>query len=207
MVIEACIEGTNQAMKAQQLGASQIELCDRLDLDGTSPSIKIIEKVLEKVSIPVKVIINPKPYDYKYSDSDIKEIITYIRKLNTFPLSGIVFGPLTNTNLPHLDQIQKVSESTPFPITFHKAIDQTSNILESTLQLKKQGIVHFILSSGGKQTALKGKATLKKMNDILQDSPIELIGAGKITKENLQNLHQRLQLNYYHGKRIVGNLS
>ncbi|MEM9545628.1 MAG: copper homeostasis protein CutC [Bacteroidota bacterium] len=207
MILEACVGSLKQAIDAKSKGAHQIELCDRLDLDGTSPSINTVVEVCKQVQIPTKVIVNPKPFDYHYSPGDFEAILTYVQKLNDLPIGGIVFGPLDPKGYPDLKQISQISEITKVPITYHKAIDASENISQSTQMLADQGIVQFILSSGGQKTAQEGVPLLHEMKSLLQNSTIELIAAGSITSENLADLHQQLNLKYYHGKKIVGNLS
>ncbi len=206
MILEACVGNLSQAINAEKRGAHQLELCDRLDLDGTSPPINGITAVCAHVRIPIKVIVNPNPFNYQYSSNDFENIKKYVHKLNHLPIEGIVFGPLDKVGFPDLKLIAQMAEITKLPITYHKAIDQTADILQSTQLLADQGIVHFILSSGAKKTALEGVDTLNKMKSILQDSKIELIAAGSITAENLTDLNKKLNLSYYHGKKIVGEL-
>ena len=206
MILEACVGNLNEAISAENLGAHQIELCDRLDLDGTSPSLELVNTVSNKLNIPTKVIVNPNPFNYIYSVDHINSIVAYIKQLNNFRIHGIVFGPMTLDGLPDLEALKIVSESTLLPITFHKAIDSSKNIITSTTMLKRQGIVKFILTSGGAQIATEGIDQLLKMQNVLENSAIQLIAAGKITSKNLHNLHKQLGLSYYHGKKIVGNL-
>ena len=207
MIKEACIENLGEAIKAESEGASQLELCDRLDLDGSTPTFETIEEVCSAVNIPVKVIVNPVPFQYQYSETQARNILKTIERLNQYPISGIVFGPLTKEGLPDLKLIKRVSEHTEYPITFHKAIDQTKNILTNTQAIADHGIVKYILSSGGSSTAEEGSQTLLKMKAILADTPTRLIAAGKVTDINLPALHKRLSLEYYHGRKIVGSLS
>lgn len=206
MQLEACVGNLKEALNAEKLGAHQIELCDRLDLDGTSPPVDIVRSVLQHLQIQTKVIVNPNPYNYIYSTEDIKKILEYIAQLNLMDIDGIVFGPLTNDGFPDLSTIRTISEHTTLPITFHKAIDQTKDLFRSTQMLADQGIVKFILTSGGKSTAIEGQSNILEMQSILEGTSIQLIAAGKITDKNLAGLHQNLNLTYYHGKKIVGDL-
>jgi len=96
---------------------------------------------------------------------------------------------------------------TNLPITYHKAIDASPDIIQSTQHLIDQQIVSSILSSGGMKTAIEGIDMLRKMQSILHHSSISLIAAGRITSKNLMQLHDDLGLSYYHGKKVVGNLS
>ena len=41
---------------------------------------------------------------------------------------------------------------------------------------------------------------------ILAPPDFEIISAGKITNENLDHLHKKIQGKFYHGKKIVGKL-
>jgi copper homeostasis protein len=207
MTLEACVQNLNEALIAQSQGAHQIELCDRLDLDGTSPSISTIQSVVENLRISIKVIVNPNPYNYIYTLADFKKIEHYIDSLNKLHIHGIVFGPLNKEGLPDLALIKAINEMTDLPITFHKAIDASRDILLSTKLLAEQGIVKFILSSGGQNTAREGINQLLQMQSMLVPTDINLIAAGKITSSNLLALHKKLNLSYYHGKKIVGDLT
>ena len=208
MILEACVGNLNDALSAQQKGAHQIELCDRLDLDGNSPSLALIKTVTSALDIPVKIIVNPKPFDYSYNDTELANIKDYVQSIIQFDIAGIVFGPVDSEGIPDLNAIKVISKCTDLPITFHKAIDTSPNILKATQQLVGQDIVKYILTSGGAKTAEFGISALNEMAGIIKrnDSPIQLIGAGRITNKNLPALHETLSLNYYHGKLIVGEL-
>lgn len=208
MILEACVGNLKDALSAQQKGAHQVELCDRLDLDGNSPSLEVVGAVTVALDIPIKVIVNPKPFDYSYSSFELAEIKNYIISISKFNVKGIVFGPVDEKGMPDLDAIKLISEYTNLPITFHKAIDDTPDILRALRLLIDQDIISYILTSGGAKTAQNGIYMLTQMNKIITDckSNIQLIGAGRITKTNLHSLHETLSLKTYHGKLIVGNL-
>lgn len=202
---EACVGSLSQAILAETQGAHQVELCVRLDLDGNSPPLALVGAVCSALSIPVKVIVNPFPYRYIYSNREMKDIAIYIKDIMNYSIGGIVFGPITLNGLPDLEALKLIREFCSLPITFHKAIDHT-NIIESLDILKSSELVDFVLSSGGCKNAIEGKVKLSEMKKHLDDSDIDLIAAGSITDKNIEKLHQELDLNYYHGKLIVGSL-
>ncbi|MFT4534085.1 MAG: copper homeostasis protein [Saprospiraceae bacterium] len=208
MILEACVGNLNDALSAQQKGAHQIELCDRLDLDGNSPSLELIKTVTSALSVPVKIIVNPKPFDYTYDDAELADIKNYIQSIIQFNIAGLVFGSVDSEGMPDLNAIKVISKCTDLPITFHKAIDTSPNMLKAIQLLIGQDIVKYILTSGGAKTAELGIPVLSEMAGMLKryNSPIQLIGAGRITDKNLHSLHDILSLNYYHGKLIVGEL-
>ncbi len=208
MILEACVGNLKDALSAQQKGAHQIELCDRLDLDGNNPSLEMIEEVTTALDIPIKVIVNPKPFDYSYNSAELAEMKDYINSISKFNIKGIVFGPVDKKGMPDLDAIKLISKYTDLPITYHKAIDDSPDILKALHLLIDQDIVRYILTSGGAKTAEIGADILIQMNNMIADrkSSIQLIGAGRITKNNLSSLHKALSLKSYHGKLIVGDL-
>lgn len=207
LTLEACVENLDHALRAEELGATQIELCDRLDLDGTSPPITLVRSVVSQCSIPIKIIVNPKPYDYQYDADELAKICTYIRQLSESEVAGIVFGPTLGNGMPDLHALDVVREVTVLPITYHKAIDAAPDTIEAVNTLIGHGSVDYILSSGGAATALQGIHRLIEIQKILSTSTgPQLIAAGSITHQNLPTLHARLGLAHYHGKLIVGNL-
>lgn len=208
MILEACVGNIKDALSAQSKGTHQIELCDRLDLDGTSPTLDVIRNATEQLNIDIKVIVNPYPFEYSYTIKHMDAICRYIEALASFSLAGIVFGPTDKYGMPDLKALTKVKSITDLPITYHKAIDACPNRLEAVHSLAKQGVITSILTSGGCKTAKDGIPEILKMKEVLtkMDSEIYLIAAGRITDQNLPDLHKELDLTHYHGKLIVGNL-
>jgi len=208
MILEACVGNVEDARIAQRKGAHQIELCDRLDLDGTSPPLDLVSRTSNELDIDIKVIINPNSMDYQYSDNQLDDICRYIDQISLYNIKGIVFGPVDQLGMPDLEALERIAAHTALPITYHKAIDGSPDIESATKALADQGLVSYILSSGGCKTAWEGRDTLLKMKEVIAHSKadIQLIGAGRITNDNLNKLNEVLGLEYYHGKLIVGKL-
>jgi copper homeostasis protein len=89
----------------------------------------------------------------------------------------------------------------PLQVTFHKAIDDSADILLAVDQLKAIG-VNRILTSGGHPTAMEGKEVLNKMIAIA-DKQLTIIVAGKVTWENFEQIQQEIPSTEYHGRRLV----
>ena len=66
-------------------------------------------------------------------------------------------------------------------------------------------IISSILTSGGKQTAMKEKSKIK---EIIQqfDSRFNIIPAGSITEKKFNNVHSHIRSKEYHGRKIVAEL-
>jgi len=200
--LEACVGSLEDSVAAENHGAHQLELCGRLDIDGLTPDISLIESVLNTVNIPVKVMLRNRGGDFNYLSEDIDQMKKSLKTLLQYDVAGIVFGALDgdgNVDLPLTREICKLCGD--IPVTFHKAIDYSNDIVVSTRQLIDTG-VQSILTSGGMPTAKEGISTLQKMITIT-NGKIYIIPAGSITSGNVLALHQEVGAGFYHGKRIV----
>ncbi len=199
---EACVESYDQSLKALNGGASQIELCTQLEVDGLTPSLSLAKKIVEELKIPTKVMIRNRAGDFVYNHSDLQEMQQQITAFKTLDIQGFVLGALTLENNLDFDALSILCQvAQPYPVTVHKCVDLLSEITQLQ-RLKEISNIKFVLSSGGETTAQKGIERLKQMAALLNPQ-IQIIPAGKITSRNVQNLHAVLGAKIYHGKKIV----
>ena len=74
IIKEACVETVKEAILAEKRGAGRVELCDSLEYDGLTPTKQNIEKSIEFLSIPIKVMIRPRKGNFIYNEKEIMEI-------------------------------------------------------------------------------------------------------------------------------------
>ena len=203
IIKEACVDSFSDAVNAEKKGANRIELCGRLDLDGLTPSKKLIKKVFLNLNIPIRVMIRPKHPSFIYSNEDIRIMIGDINYCKELGVDGVVFGCLNKGSNLNMSQINLLSDiAKPLNVIIHKAMDKTDSVLNSLLLLLKNKNINGVLSSGGKTFAIDATETLKKMLDLVPDN-FEIINAGGITYKNFNELHSLIQGKYYHGKKII----
>ena len=119
---------------------------------------------------------------------------------------GVVLGCLNEHNELDIEKINYLAQiAKPLNVIVHKAIDLTNSPIESLKNLFELNIINGVLTSGGCQTAELGMSILKNMVDI-SPKDFEIISAGKITDQNINFLHEKIQGQYYHGRKIVGEL-
>ena len=204
--IECCVESLSEALIAEKRGADQLELCSDLANDGLTPNTALTEKILETISIPLKVMIRHRKGDFFYDKSDMSIIRNQINSMKLIGIKHIVFGSLTHLNRINLEQIKMVSElAYPMNVTYHKAIDLSENFFEDTELLLQFKNVKSLLTSGQASTAEKGYLTLKRL---LADygKNIKIISAASINDKNLNKIHNMIRGRYYHGRKILGEL-
>tara|TARA_E500000331_G_C17237767_1_gene705598 strand:- start:1023 stop:1649 length:627 start_codon:yes stop_codon:yes gene_type:complete len=203
IIKEVCVDTFIDAINAEKNGADRIELCGRLDLDGLTPSRRLIKKVFLNLSIPIRVMIRPKHPSFVYSEKDIKKMILDINYCKDLGIDGVVLGCLNNDFSLNIRQIKILSDvAKPLKVIVHKAIDKTESVLSSLLLLLDNKDINGILSSGGNRFASDSTEILKKMVDLVPND-FEIISAGGITFENISDLHHKIGGKYYHGKKII----
>jgi len=206
ILLEACVETLEESIRAEKNGAHRLELCARLDLDGLTPNKELIQQVIQKIKIPVKVMIRPRVGNFVYSESELEEIKDSIGLCKKLKVYGVVFGILDQENKLNLHQIKELAEfAFPLEVTIHKAIDETPDLLRSVIELVQIPAITSILTSGGKPTAKEGSEMLRKMIQFTGES-LTIIPAGRITDLNFDEVHQLIEAAEYHGRRIVGSL-
>jgi len=202
-MIEACVETVEEAVYAQENGADRIELCANLEQDGLTPPFELVREVIAQVSIPVFAMIRPHGGPFHYSIHDINVMHRTIFMYQSLGVKGFVTGILDYRNLPDIDLINRLVRSAePLPVTFHKAIDQTSDILQAASLLSQHTDIRAILTSGGKPDAWQGREQIRQLIRRM-GKRIQIIAAGRITQANLPDIHKVIQADAYHGRRIV----
>ncbi|ALQ39960.1 copper homeostasis protein CutC [Fusobacterium hwasookii ChDC F174] len=202
MIKEACVESFEKALEAQNNGANRIELCENLAVGGTTPSYGTVKICLEKLNIPIFPMIRARGGNFIYSKDEMEIMKEDIKVFKELGVKGVVLGCLTSDNKIDLELTKELVDlAYPMEVTFHKAIDEIVNPLDYIDDLVNIGIKR-ILTSGGKATALEGKDLINEMIK-KSNKRLKVVVAGKVTKENLNELSNLICANEFHGKLIV----
>lgn len=205
IILEACVETFEQCVNAEKKGAGRLELCDRLDLGGTTPPEELIKRVKAAVNIPIRVMIRPRGGNFTYTPEELDEMRQSILMCRRIGVDGIVLGILTRDNHLDIDTMKPLIElAKPLNVVIHKAIDDTENPLAEMDRLQQIDGVDAILTSGKMATALEGAPLLRKM--VANQKHIRIIAAGKVTNQNIDDVKAAIGASQYHGKKIVGDI-
>lgn len=207
MIKEACVETFEEAISAEKNGADRIELCADLHLDGLTPSFELMQKTCASLKIPVMVMIRPRGGDFVYTADEINQMKSDIDEAKNAGVAGVVFGLLTKDSEIDVENTRILAEyAQPLPVTFHKAIDLLADPVEGAKILAGISGITRILTSGGKTTAKEGSDVIRKMIEAVAEKIVILI-AGKVTRENLNDIEKITGGTEFHGKKIVGDLT
>lgn len=203
--IEVCVDTLEAALVAEANGATRIELCGRLDLDGTTPDEAFIQAALTQLQIPIHVMIRPRGGDFVYSAAEFAEMEQAIDRCKALGVPGVVLGALTEAGTLDLKPILALAARAKpeMLVVVHKCIDFTPDPAAAFDQLlEHDDLIDYVLTSGGKPTAKEGLPVLQYMIEQGRDR-IKVMAAGKITKDNLAELSAALGAPAYHGRLIV----
>ena len=208
MDLEIIVTSVAEAIQAEKFGATRLELIDSFYLGGCSPTLSLSREVASAVQIPVNVMVRPHGVGFNLSENDMSIVLHEIEYLlaNT-KVNGIVFGSLTvqgNINFKQLDAVSDLLCNSNRCLTFHRAIDATSNIQNNFYDLVQysltNNILTSVLTSGGYPSAINGLNNIKYLNNliaILQSKLKIIIGSG-ITLDNIDYILQDFMVNDIH---------
>ena len=186
MIIEVCAESYEYALKAEKAGADRIELCKDLHLDGLTPDYESVKRTIDKLNIPVFILIRPRMGDFVYSNKEFELMKSDIVKFKEIGCKGIVSGVLNDDNTIDNERTKElVKLSKPLEFTFHRAFDKVKDPIKEIENLIKIGI-NRVLTSGQKEKAIHGLVLLEQLNNISNNRIIIMPGSG-ISKNNLKN--------------------
>jgi copper homeostasis protein len=198
--IEVCVVSYEQAIAADQNGAARLELCSRLETEGMTPGEGLLSTILEKVTIPVRIMIRETEVGFESDASILEKMKWAISQFKSLSIDGFVIGLLKNNRLDREAMKDLIECCVPKPVTVHKAIDHSHDVHDDILWLNQFDNVDTILTSGGQRTALEGIDQILKMKSVFERN---IMAAGKITNDQLPFLHTALQLPWYHGRNIL----
>lgn len=203
LIFEACVETLEDALTAEKRGANRIELCSALDQDGLTPSEELTRKCVQNLSIPVMAMVRPRGGNFVYTEGEIQKMEAEIAFFKQSGVAGVVFGLLTEAGDVDVENTGRLARlAMPLEVTFHKAIDYSSDMMSSFQQLNAIEGIMRVLTSGGMDTAWNGRDVLKQMQD-LPGRRIKIIAAGKVLPENREQIAAFIGVGELHGKRIV----
>jgi copper homeostasis protein len=178
MTVEVCANSFESAINAEKAGAQRVELCSELAVGGITPSFGLIKKVVEKLSIPVFVLIRPRSGNFTYSDEEFEIMKQDIQLCKDLGCAGIVSGVLNKGNTIDVIRTKELLQLChPLQFTFHRAFDWVPNPLEALEQLIKLKVKR-VLTSGQQESSQKGITLLTQLKERAKNKITILPGGG-----------------------------
>jgi copper homeostasis protein len=189
LIIEAAVESLEGARAAVEGGAHRIELCTDLAHGGTTPIMRLVRKCTTELTIPVFVLVRPRPGNYVYIHLNFLAMLKQVYEAKAAGAHGIVTGALTESNdIDERQTAELVTTARPLPVTFHRAFDECRDPMAALETLIRLG-VQRVLTSGGAATADQGA---ERIGELVRQSQgrIEILAGGGVNSDNVARLVQ-----------------
>jgi copper homeostasis protein len=200
-LVEAAVETLESSLAAERAGADRIELCDNLGEGGTTPDGGLVAAVVERVRLPVFVLIRPRAGDFVYSESEFDVMIRDVELTRTMGIAGIVTGALDANGRVDVKRTRSfVKAAGGLPVTFHRAIDSAANLTIALDDAIEAGVSR-VLTSGGAPTALEGVNVIAALVERARER-VSIIAGGGIREHNVRKVIDRTEVHEIHGRLV-----
>jgi len=223
--VEICIEASEPAAVAQAVGAAYhggattIELCAAMDLDGLTPSPDCLAAARQAFGQRpgLMAMIRPRAGDFNYTPDEQALMAAQIDAAAKGGADGVVFGVLRAAD-GQIDaaanrMLLAAARERGLKATFHRAFDATPDpdaALDTLLELGFDRVLTSGLPWGQPGTTLDGATRLAR-TILRAGDRIEVVVGGGISPVNVGTLLARLplhtgrvSLHAYSGARIGG---
>lgn len=191
MRLEIAVQDVPGAALAVKYGASRIELCSALQVGGLTPSQGLISSVKNaEPTLPIHVLIRPRPGNYVYDRASVALMIAEISSVRDAGATGVVIGALdAQDRIDYAVTEMLVSAAYGLHVTFHRAIDHLDldRAVAAVPCLADIG-VQRILSSGGASRAGAGLAQLAAMQEA-SAGRLDIMAGGGVDIKNFSDFY------------------
>jgi copper homeostasis protein len=154
------VTSLGEAIEAELGGADRLELTRSLEMSGLTPPLSLVQSVLERVSIPVRVMLRENASMSIGGQAEIDALQTSSGALAHLPIDGLVLG-FIKAGVLDLTATKEVLAAAPnCRATFHRAFDNLRQPLRALQELKQLPQIDRVLTSGGEGSWAERKARL-----------------------------------------------
>jgi copper homeostasis protein len=177
-LLEITVESLDTALAAERGGADRIELCTELVHGGLTPSVATMRKLHEELEIPIFPIIRARSGDYVYTDSEFAAMKRDISAARDLGMDGVVFGILRPDRTIDVERTSELVQwARPLEVTFHRAFDDTPDLLSALGDAIATGATR-ILTAGGAKAAPQGAEILGRLVKVAENRITVMPGGG-----------------------------
>lgn len=197
-LFELCAENLEAAGAGQAGGADRIELCEELHVGGVTPRMRLLERVLGAVKIPVHVLVRPRAGNFVYSAGEFAHMREEIMQAKAAGAAAIVVGVLFPDGRVDVKRTRElVALARPMRVTFHRAFDEARDLQQALEDVIATG-ADILLTSGGAANVLDGAKMLATLQEQAAGR-IEIMAGGGLRLGNLADVVRETGITSVHG--------
>ncbi|MFL6638054.1 MAG: copper homeostasis protein CutC [Paraburkholderia graminis] len=209
VLLEVIATTVADARLAAQAGADRLELVTAMGEGGLTPSIGLIEAVVNAVSIPVNVIVRPHSRSFVYDADDHALMLHDVRAVKAAGANGVVIGMLNVDGEIDREQLARAIDAADgLAVTFHRAFDEVRDQQKALDVLLGFDAVTNVLTSGAQPSVLNAEATIRALVRQAARSHCTVLAGAGLTVDAVAGFVSRTQVQAVHfgsGVRVGGN--
>ncbi len=196
-LLEITVESLDTALAAERGGADRIELCFELTRGGLTPSLAAMRRVHEELEIPLFPIIRPRAGNFVYTEQEFAAMKRDISAARDLGVDGVVFGILRPDRSIDVERTSELVQwARPLDVTFHRAFDESVDLLSALEDVIATGAKR-LLTSGGATVAPQGVAVLRELVNAARDRIVIMPGSG-LDATNIAKIAAETQAAEFH---------
>jgi copper homeostasis protein len=186
-VLEVIATTVADARAAERGGANRLELVTAMGEGGLTPSIGLIESVVDAVKIPVNVIVRPHSRSFVYDADDYGVMLRDVRAMSTTRANAIVIGMLDAQGDVDEEGLTRVIDAADGKqITFHRAFDEARDLFAAFDVLSRFESVTNVLTSGGKASVLDAEPVIARLVEQSKGARCTVLAGAGLTVDAVQ---------------------
>lgn len=212
-MLEVCVDSVEGTRIAALAGAQRIELSDRLEVGGITPSQSLIRQILEAQESTLNDLPTPdfrspfrnavalircRPGDFYFDGSELQQMRDEAQSAIDLGCTGIAVGASVHSNELNWDFLESIAKRFPSAErVIHRAFDLVPNPMVAIPRLIDLGY-RRILTSGGADRAEDSLEELRIWQEAF-GTKIEILPAGGISRHNALEILFRTGCRQLHG--------
>jgi len=177
-LLEVCVDSLAGALAAEAGGADRLELCSALGQGGLTPGPGLLGLVRERVSLPVVVLVRPRPGGFCYTPDEVTTLLAEVAAARAAGAAGVAVGALDASGAVDRPVLQRLLEAADgLPLTFHRAFDLLA-APEAGLELLAEAGVACVLTSGGRPSVPEALDPLARLVRLAGERLVVMPGGG-----------------------------
>ncbi|HZZ11681.1 MAG TPA: copper homeostasis protein CutC [Paraburkholderia sp.] len=209
VLLEVIATTVADARAAARAGADRLELVTAMGEGGLTPSLGLIEAVVDAVPIPVNVIVRPHSRSFVYDADDYAVMLRDVRAVKSAGAHGIVIGMLSAGGDIDRDGLARAIDAADgLAITFHRAFDETRDLRKALDVLLGFDAVTNVLTSGGQPSVLQAQGLISELVWQAQGSCCTVLAGAGLTVDAVAGFVSATGVRAVHfgsGVRVGGN--
>lgn len=199
--VEVCCGSIEDVITADKNQVNRIELNSALELGGLTPTVGSLIESKKKTNLPICCMVRPRAAGFYYTEEQFSSMLYDAELLLKNNADGIVFGFLNQDNTidtQRTKEMVSLIKKYNKEAIFHKAFDETPNLVKSAQQLIECKIDRVLTSGGLTYPNIeKGFPILKELIEKYNTKLTILVGGG-VSEENVLDIIAKTNLSEIH---------